>query len=98
MRVKKEIQIKNESGLHARPAALFVQIANKFECEIVVQKDKQKVNGKSIMGIMMLAAERGSSIMLFVDGDDAEDAARELEELLLSDKIEEGLNDKRQKK
>lgn len=89
MIVEKKITIKNESGLHARPAALFVQIANKYDCEINVQKGKQKVNGKSIMGIMMLAAEKGSKISIVADGADAEKAAKELEGLLLSETIED---------
>ena len=89
MRLEKKITIKNKSGLHARPAAVFVQIANKYDCEINVQKGKQKVNGKSIMGIMMLAAEKGSKIIIVADGPDANDAILDLESLLLSETIEE---------
>lgn len=89
MKIEKKIIIKNKSGLHARPAALFVQIANKYDSEIKVKKGKQIVNGKSIMGIMMLAAEKGSKIRIVADGDDAENAVCELEGLLLSDTIEE---------
>jgi len=89
MIAKKKITINNESGLHARPAALFVQIANKYDSDIVVQKGRQKVNGKSIMGIMMLAAEKGSKITLIATGGDAEEAVNELETLLLNDTIEE---------
>ena len=88
MVVKKKVTIKNPSGLHARPASLFVQIANKYESDISVSKGKQKVNGKSIMGIMMLAAEMGSKILIVADGPDAENAAKELESILLSEKIE----------
>lgn len=88
MVIEKIIVIKNEQGLHARPAALFVQVANKFTSDIVVQKGKQKVNGKSIMGIMMLAAGKGSRIAIKASGDDAEKAVVELEELLLG-KIDE---------
>ena len=79
---KKVITVKNKQGLHARPAALFVQIANKYECEITVRKGEQEVNGKSIMGIMMLAAERGSKIQIICDGNDAHEALGELENLL----------------
>ena len=93
MIVEKKITIKNESGLHARPAALFVQIANKYDCEINVKKGRQKVNGKSIMGIMMLAAEKGSKISIIADGADAEEATKELESLLLSETIE-GIDEK----
>ena len=89
MTLEKKIIIKNKSGLHARPASLFVQIANKYDCEITVKKGKQKVNGKSIMGIMMLAAEMGSNIVIIADGHDAEEAVRELRALLLSETIEE---------
>lgn len=85
MKVEKNIIIKNRLGLHARPAALFVQIANKFDSEISVSKGKQKVNGKSIMGIMMLAAGKGSRISIVAEGQDAEEAVRELEKLLLQD-------------
>jgi len=84
-RVEKHITIRNKLGLHARPAALFVQIANKFDSDISVVKGKQKVNGKSIMGIMMLAAGKGAKIYITADGPDAEEAVRELEKLLLKD-------------
>lgn len=83
--IEKEIVIKNDSGLHARPAALFVQIANKYDSEISVKKGKRVVNGKSIMGIMMLAAAKGSRIIVKADGDDADRAIEELEKLLLGE-------------
>ena len=89
MNAQKSIVIRNKSGLHARPAALFVQIANKYDCDISVHKGKQKVNGKSIMGIMMLVAEKGSRVTIIAEGEGAENAARELENLLLSPTIEE---------
>ena len=85
MVVKKELVIKNRTGLHARPAALFVQVANKFESDITIVKEDQKVNGKSIMGILMLAAEKGARIEIVAEGDDAEKAAEELSEILLHD-------------
>jgi phosphotransferase system HPr (HPr) family protein len=85
MEIRKEIVVKNKSGLHARPAAIFVQIANKFDSEITIIKEDQKVNGKSIMGILMLAAEKGSKITIVADGDDAEKAIEELSEILLHD-------------
>ncbi len=88
MTVEKNIVIKNKQGLHARPAALFVQIANKFNCDITVSKGKHKVNGKSIMGIMMLEAGVGSKVTIAASGADAEQAVNELESLLLSDDIE----------
>ena len=88
MTIEKSITIKNKQGLHARPAALFVQIANKFNSDITIAKGKQKVNGKSIMGIMMLEAGAGSRIVITANGEDAQIAVRELESLLLSDDIE----------
>lgn len=85
MLVKKEVIVKNKTGLHARPAAIFVQIANKYESEITILKDDQKVNGKSIMGILMLAAEKGSKIVIEADGSDAEEAVNELSGVLAND-------------
>ena len=83
--VERAVVIKNKQGLHARPAALFVQIANKFDSDITVIKGKTKVNGKSIMGIMMLEAGKGSKVTIITKGEDAENAMAELESLLLSD-------------
>ena len=74
--------MKNKLGLHARPAALFVQAANKFDSRITVEKDNDKVNGKSIMGILTLGAERGSLIIIEAEGRDAEMAILELERLV----------------
>lgn len=85
MIVEKTIVIKNKQGLHARPAALFVQIANKFDSDISVSKGKTKVNGKSIMGIMMLEAGKGARIVITASGDDAEQAVADLEKLLSTD-------------
>ena len=81
-KVQKEIMIKNPQGLHARPAAIFVQTAAKYNADISITKDGEKVNGKSIMGILMLAAERGSKVIVEADGEDAEQAIRDLEEFL----------------
>ena len=83
--VERKVKIQNKQGLHARPAAIFVQIANKYESEIVLIKDDQKVNGKSIMGIMMLAAEKGSIINIIASGDDAQEAVEELGVLLTNE-------------
>ncbi len=80
--IKKTVVIENTLGLHARPAALFVQLANKFQSEIFVEKKGQKVNGKSIMGIMTLAAGKGQKITITADGNDAEEAVNALEKLL----------------
>ena len=81
-KAEKEIVILNPQGLHARPAALFVQIAAKFNSKITVKKDSEKVNGKSIMGILMLAAQCKSRITVEAEGDDAEAALAELEGFL----------------
>ncbi len=70
----KTVTVANVYGLHARPAAEFVKLANKFDSEIFVNKDGLEVNGKSIMGVMMLAAEKGSVIEIRARGDDAEQA------------------------
>ncbi|OGW78406.1 MAG: hypothetical protein A3I73_03845 [Omnitrophica bacterium RIFCSPLOWO2_02_FULL_45_16] len=90
MEIEKTVIIKNKQGLHARPAALFVQIANKFDSDVTVMKGKTKVNGKSIMGIMMLEAPRGAKVTIITKGEDAQAAMTELENLLLSD-IEDAL-------
>ena len=74
--------VSNKLGIHARPAALFVRTANQFDCEIFVEKDGEKVNGKSIMGLMMLAAGPGSKLIIFAEGHDAALAVVEIEMLL----------------
>lgn len=83
--IKKELVVKNKQGLHARPAAVFVQIANKFDARITVRHDDEEVNGKSIMGILMLGAEKDSLIVVEADGADAETALVELEKLISSE-------------
>jgi phosphotransferase system HPr (HPr) family protein len=83
--IKKKVVVKNKQGLHARPAALFVQVANKFDSRIIVRRDKEEVNGKSIMGILMLGAEKGSQISIEADGVDAETAVVELEKIINSE-------------
>lgn len=75
---KRTVQILNRLGLHARPAAEFVKLANKFRSEVSVRKDDLEVNGKSIMGVMMLAAELGSEITIRATGEDAEAAVEQL--------------------
>jgi len=83
--VRKKIIVKNKQGLHARPAALFVQIANKFDARIKVRRDEEEVNGKSIMGILTLGAEQGSTIIIEADGSDAREAILELEKIVISE-------------
>ena len=71
-------QIRNKYGLHARPAAEFVKLATQFQSEIWVRKQEVEVNGKSIMGMMMLAAECGAEITIRADGDDEQEAIEKL--------------------
>ena len=81
-RIEKEIAIVNRLGLHARPAAMFVRIASRHRSEVWVSKEGEEVNGKSIMGLMMLAAGQGSKLRIRCEGLDAEKAIEELEELI----------------
>jgi phosphocarrier protein HPr len=81
-KIEKEIPIINRLGLHARPAAMFVRIASRYRCEVWVAKEGEEVNGKSIMGLMMLAAGQGSKLRIRCDGPDADKALAELEELI----------------
>src|SRR5438034_10752592 len=77
----KDFLVVNKLGINARPAAMFVKTANRFTCEIFVEKDGEKVNGKSIMGLMMLAAGPGSKLTVHAQGHDASQALAELETL-----------------
>jgi len=88
MLIEKNIVIKNELGLHARPAAMFVQIANKYDCDILVKRGNKEVNGKSIMGILTLAAHKDSKILLKAEGPDSQAAITELEILLSGERDE----------
>ncbi len=80
----REVTIVNKLGMHARPAALFVRAASQFASEIEVEKDGERVNGKSIMGLMMLAAGKGSRLRILAKGPDAEAALDKLESLVSS--------------
>ncbi|MBN1688217.1 MAG: HPr family phosphocarrier protein [Candidatus Omnitrophica bacterium] len=80
--MEKKFVIQNKLGLHARPAALFVQTANRFKAEVEVRKGRQRVNGKSIMGIMTLAAGIGTTIFVRVNGEDAALALEEISKLV----------------
>jgi phosphocarrier protein HPr len=81
-KVEKEITILNRLGLHARPAAMFVRVAARYRAEIWVDKEGEQVNGKSIMGLMMLAAGQGSKLHIWAEGPDAAEAVRDLEALI----------------
>ena len=82
VKIEKEIAIVNRLGLHARPAAMFVRIASRFRCEVWVEKEGEQINGKSIMGLMMLAAGQGSMLCIRCEGADAAQAMQELEALI----------------
>ena len=79
---EREVKIINKLGLHARAAAKLVNIASKYSSLIEIEKDGQRVNGKSIMGVMMLAANQGSSIKLLADGEDASESLDDMETLI----------------
>ena len=82
--IEADLLIRNQLGLHARACALFVRTAAKFEATVLVSRDDIEVNGKSIMGVMMLAAECGSSLVLRANGADADAAVTALEELIVN--------------
>lgn len=77
----KELVVQNKMGIHARPAAMIVRITNKFKADVLVEKDDEQVNGKSIMGLMMLAAGKGSKVKFIATGDDAPNMLGEIEAL-----------------
>jgi phosphocarrier protein len=76
-----ELTVSNKMGIHARPAAMIVRVANKYGADVIVEKDDEQVNGKSIMGLMMLAAGNGSQLRFTATGSDAEEMLREMTEL-----------------
>jgi len=78
----KKLEIKNKLGLHARAAVLLVQTINRFSAEVKITKDGQVVDGRSILGVLTLAAARGSKIRVEADGEDAEEALRAVEKLV----------------
>lgn len=80
--IKKEVMVRNKLGMHARAASKFVTLATRFSSHIELQNDEQKANGKSIMGIMMLAAAQGSQLQLSADGEDEAEAVLQLEDLI----------------
>ncbi|HEC28209.1 MAG TPA: HPr family phosphocarrier protein [Gammaproteobacteria bacterium] len=80
--LEKQVKIINKLGLHARAAAKFVTLASKFDCDVFLQKDARKINGKSIMGVMMLAASQGTELTLSTSGNDEGKAAEELNTLI----------------
>jgi phosphocarrier protein len=83
-KAERELTIINRLGLHARPAAMFVRVASRHRCEVWVAKEGEEISGKSIMGLMMLAAGQGSKLRVRAEGPDAVQALKELEELIQS--------------
>jgi phosphocarrier protein HPr len=81
-KIEKEMLIINRLGLHARPAAMFVRVASRYRCEVWVAKEGEEVNGKSIMGLMMLAAGQGSKLRIRCEGQDADKALEEIEKII----------------
>lgn len=81
-RCTEEVVVDNRNGLHARPAAMFVKISSRYRAEVWVEKDGERVNGKSIMGLMMLAAGKGSKLLLIAEGVDADKALAEIKSLV----------------
>lgn len=77
----KELLVQNKMGIHARPAAMIVRVTNKFKAEVLVEKDEEQVNGKSIMGLMMLAAAKGTTVKFIATGEDAPAMLVEIEAL-----------------
>ncbi len=79
--IEREVTIKNKTGLHTRPAATLVKLAAKFKSDFFILKDGMEINGKSIIGVMTLAAEQGSKLLLRFSGEDEEEAAKAIAEL-----------------
>jgi phosphotransferase system HPr (HPr) family protein len=80
--LRKEFEVKNKVGLHARPAAVFVQTATKFKSNITVEKDGKIVNAKSILGVLSLGAEQGAVITITAEGEDEQEVLKTFEELI----------------
>ena len=88
--VERSVVVRNRHGLHARPASEFVKLASGFSAEVTVRKEDLEVNGKSIMGVLMLAAEPGAELTLSAQGEDAGDAVDALAEFLRTDEETDG--------
>lgn len=79
--VEREVTVRNRAGLHTRPASMLVRTASQFESEIFLRRDNYEINGKSVIGVMTLAAEQGATLDLIVDGEDENEAAEAIAEL-----------------
>ena len=82
MHAQESVTVRLKTGLQARPAAFFVQEANRYAAEVFIEKDNKKVNAKSIMGVMSLAVSTGTEIIISADGSDAEEAVKSLAEMV----------------
>lgn len=87
--IKRIVEIKNKAGLHARPSSLFVQLVTQFDSDITVKSEEEEINGKSIMGLMLLAAEQGRKLELIADGPDEEELIEALVDLIEIKKFNE---------
>lgn len=79
--IEREVTVRNRAGLHTRPASMLVQTASEFDSDIYLRRDKYEINGKSVIGVMTLAAEQGATLTLIVEGDDEEEAANAVADL-----------------
>ena len=84
----KEVVVKNQIGLHARPATFFIQRANEFKSSVWIEKDARKVNAKSLLGVLSLGITKGTHVIILADGTDEEEAANSLVDLIESNFIE----------
>lgn len=82
--ISREVTVTNRAGLHTRPASMIVRTASRFDADFYIQKDGYEINGKSIIGVMTLAAEQGATLTLVFDGDDEEKAAEAVSQLFAS--------------
>ena len=87
--ITREVTVTNQAGIHTRPASMIVRTASKFDADVFIQKDHYEINGKSVIGVMTLAAEQGAKLTLVVEGEDEEAAAEALVELFENDFGEE---------
>jgi len=79
--IEREVTVRNRAGIHTRPASMLVKTASQFESEVYLRRDNYEINGKSVIGVMTLAAEQGAILTLVVEGDDEEEAANVITEL-----------------
>jgi phosphocarrier protein len=79
--IEREVTVRNRAGLHTRPASMIVKTASQYQSEIFLRRDNYEINGKSVIGVMTLAAEQGATITLVVEGEDEEEAASAITEL-----------------